>query len=64
MDEDAPRAKPPAHLIGQDLALLSVGDLEERIGLLREEIGRLEAAIKSKRASLEAAGALLARLSG
>ena len=61
MDEDAPRAKPPAHQIGQDLALLSVGELEERIGLLRDEIGRLEAAIKSKRASLDAAGAFFKR---
>jgi uncharacterized small protein (DUF1192 family) len=56
MDDDKPQKK-VAHEIGQDLALLSVGELEARIGLLREEIGRLEAAIDSKRASKDAANA-------
>ncbi len=49
-DEDRPRKK-IAHEIGQDLALLSVGELNERIALLREEIGRLEAAAAAKQAS-------------
>jgi uncharacterized small protein (DUF1192 family) len=41
--------------IGDDLALLSVEELEWRIGILRQEILRLEAAISSKRASRSAA---------
>lgn len=49
-DDDRPKRK-IVHEIGQDLALLSVKELEERIALLREEIGRLEADIRSKQAS-------------
>ncbi len=60
MDEDAPKKK-LVHEIGQDLALLSVSELEARIGLLREEIGRLEAAIAAKRASLDSANAFFKR---
>ncbi|TIS05536.1 MAG: DUF1192 family protein, partial [Mesorhizobium sp.] len=41
--DDEPRKKPRPHEIGQDLSLLSVDDLSERIDLLREEIARLEA---------------------
>ena len=43
------------HEIGQNLALLSVGELNERIGLLKEEIERLQAAANSKQASRSAA---------
>ena len=39
------------HEIGQDLALLSVKELQERIALLKEEIARLEASIAGKQAS-------------
>ena len=39
------------HEIGQDLALLSIEELEERIALLNEEIARLQAAIASKQGS-------------
>jgi uncharacterized small protein (DUF1192 family) len=53
-DDDRPRRK-ISHEIGQDLSLLSVGELEERIALLREEIGRLEAAATKKKASRDAA---------
>jgi uncharacterized small protein (DUF1192 family) len=49
-DEDRPRKK-VTHEIGQDLALLSVGELNERVSLLKEEIARLEAAAASKQAS-------------
>jgi uncharacterized small protein (DUF1192 family) len=49
-DEDRPRKK-VTHEIGQDLALLSVGELDERIALLRAEIERLQAAAASKQAS-------------
>jgi uncharacterized small protein (DUF1192 family) len=43
------------HEIGQDLALLSVKELQERIGILKEEITRLEADIARKQASRGAA---------
>jgi uncharacterized small protein (DUF1192 family) len=49
-DEDRPKKK-IIHEIGQELALLSVKELEERIALLKEEIARLEAAISKKQAS-------------
>jgi uncharacterized small protein (DUF1192 family) len=53
-DEDRPKKK-LVHEIGQDLTLLSVGELTERIGLLKEEIARLEANMASKQASKSAA---------
>jgi uncharacterized small protein (DUF1192 family) len=53
-DEDRPRKK-ITHEIGQDLALLSVGELSERIALLQAEIERLQEASKSKEASRSAA---------
>jgi len=53
-DEDRPKKK-IAHEIGQDLTLLSVAELRERIELLKSEIARLEADIKSKQASRSAA---------
>ena len=51
MDEDDRPKKKIVHEIGQDLALLSIKELEERIALLDEEIGRLKAAIASKQGS-------------
>jgi uncharacterized small protein (DUF1192 family) len=53
-EEDRPKKK-LVHEIGQDLTLLSVGELTERIGLLKEEIARLEANMASKNASKSAA---------
>ncbi len=53
-DDDRPRKK-ISHDIGQDLTLLSVAELEGRIGLMREEIARLEADIGKKQASRSAA---------
>jgi uncharacterized small protein (DUF1192 family) len=53
-EEDRPKKK-LVHEIGQDLTLLSVGELTERIALLKEEIARLEANMTSKRASKSAA---------
>ena len=49
-DDDRPKKK-ITHEIGQELALISVKELQERIALLKEEIGRLEADIKRKQAS-------------
>ena len=53
-DDDKPRKK-ISHEIGQDLSLLSVEELNERIALLTSEIERLQAAAIKKRASKEAA---------
>ena len=53
-DDDRPKKK-IAHEIGQDLTLLSVGELNERVPLLKEEIARLEANAKSKQASKSSA---------
>ena len=53
-DDDRPRKK-VSHEIGQDLSLLSVEELTERIALLKSEIVRLEEAATKKRASRDAA---------
>ncbi len=59
MFDDAESRKPgsSAHQIGQDLAALSVSDLDERIAALRREIARLEEDKRRKLASQEAARA-------
>ena len=51
MDDDDRPKKKVVHEIGQDLALLSIKELEERIALLSDEIARLQAAIASKQGS-------------
>jgi uncharacterized small protein (DUF1192 family) len=51
MDEDDRPKKKVVHEIGQDLALLSIKELKERIALLEEEISRLQASIASKQGS-------------
>ncbi|WP_458758161.1 DUF1192 domain-containing protein [Afipia sp. TerB] len=53
-DDDTPKKK-VSHEIGQDLSLLSAGDLNERIALLEAEIERLKADAKKKQASRDAA---------
>ena len=53
-DDDKPRKK-ITHEIGQDLYLLSVEELGERIALLTAEIERLQQAATKKRASKDAA---------
>jgi uncharacterized small protein (DUF1192 family) len=53
-EDDRPKKK-IAHEIGQDLALLSLVELNERIAVLQEEIARLEAARAKKQASRSAA---------
>ena len=53
-DDDKPKRK-IIHDIGQDLSLLSVDELGERIGLLSAEIERLQAAVTRKRASRDTA---------
>jgi uncharacterized small protein (DUF1192 family) len=53
-DDDKPRKK-ISHEIGQDLSLLSVEELTERIALMNSEIERLQVAMTKKRASKDAA---------
>ncbi len=55
MDEDDRPKKKIVHEIGQDLALLSIKELEARIALLNDEIGRLRAAITRKQGSRQVA---------
>ena len=55
MDEDDRPRKKITHEIGQDLSLLSVEELNERIALLTAEIARLQEAATRKRASKDAA---------
>ena len=56
-DDDRPRKK-ISHEIGQDLSLLSVEELTERIALLTAEIERLQTAAARKRASKDAANSI------
>jgi uncharacterized small protein (DUF1192 family) len=53
-DDDKPRKK-VTHEIGQDLYLLSVEELTERIALMTSEIERLKEAMAKKRATKDAA---------
>jgi len=53
-DEDRPKKK-LVHEIGQDLTLLSVKELDDRVMLLKEEIARLEADKVKKQAQRSAA---------
>jgi uncharacterized small protein (DUF1192 family) len=52
--DDLPKKK-ILHEMGQDLSLLSIGELTERVELLKEEIARLEAEMNRKRATRSAA---------
>lgn len=57
-DDESGRPRPkPSHEIGQDLSLLSVSELDERVALLEAEIRRLKAARQAKDAAKGAADA-------
>ena len=60
-DEELPKPKKAVHEVGEDLAKLSVDELEERIGILSAEIERLTAEMERKRASAEAAQSFFKR---
>jgi len=60
-DEELPKRKKTVHEVGEDLAKLSVDELEERIGILTAEIDRLKAEIEAKRASAQAAQSFFKR---
>jgi uncharacterized small protein (DUF1192 family) len=53
-DDDKPKKK-VSHEIGQDLSLLSVEELTERIALLNGEVTRLQSSMTLKRATRDAA---------
>jgi uncharacterized small protein (DUF1192 family) len=59
--DDEPKKPARVHQIGQDLSLLSVDELAERIGQLQAEIARLEVELKSKGTTKAAAEALFRR---
>jgi len=59
-DDDEKPKKKLVHEIGQDLTLLSAGELNERIALLKEEIARLEADM-AKKDSVKSAAATFFR---
>jgi uncharacterized small protein (DUF1192 family) len=61
MDEELVSPKRKAHELGEDLSLLSVDELKERVLALRAEIERLEAAIQSKEATRSAADTFFRR---
>ncbi len=54
--EDLPR-KPAGVTLGENLDLLSLSELEQRIALLEAEVSRVKAVIVSKQASKSAADA-------
>jgi uncharacterized small protein (DUF1192 family) len=57
MDENDRPLKKVSHEIGQDISLLSVFELKERVSLLQAEIARLEAAAVAKDAAKNTADA-------
>jgi uncharacterized small protein (DUF1192 family) len=61
IDPDELPKKKITHEMGQDLSLLSVGELAERIGLLKTEIARLEGEMARKNASKSAADSFFKR---
>lgn len=56
--DDLPTKKRTVHQIGQEMADVSIHEIDERIGLLRQEIERLEAILLRKRAAKDAASGI------
>ncbi len=55
--EEQTRVRPMGHEVGQDLSMLSIDEIDERIGLLEREIARLREARSKKEDSRAAASA-------
>lgn len=54
--EDEERPKPKfAHVLGENLDMVSIGELRQRVALLEEEIARIKSEIARKTASRSAA---------
>ena len=60
-DEERPRVKAGAHVLGEDLGALSIEELTLRVEALKAEIERLEAAKRAKAAQREAAATFFKR---
>jgi len=58
MFDDDEVKKPKAHEVGMPIETMSVDELNERIGLLRDEIARLEAAVEARKKTKDAAASL------
>jgi uncharacterized small protein (DUF1192 family) len=52
---DEPQRQKKAHELGEELSLLSMAELTERVDVLKAEIERLEATIRAKEATRSAA---------
>ena len=61
IDDEPPKKKKAGHELGEDLSTLSLNELEDRIGLLKAEIERIETVIRSKRASADVAASFFKR---
>ncbi|QFU15447.1 DUF1192 domain-containing protein [Microvirga thermotolerans] len=55
-DEET-RVRPSGHEFGQDLSVLSIDEIDDRIALLEREIARLREAKRGKENSMAAASA-------
>jgi uncharacterized small protein (DUF1192 family) len=55
--DDKPLLRPTGHELGQDLSMLSLDEIDERIELLQQEIERLQEAKSRKEDSRAAASA-------
>jgi len=55
--DEQTRPKPASHEIGQELSMLSISEIDERIELLEREIERLKEARAKKEQSRAAASA-------
>jgi uncharacterized small protein (DUF1192 family) len=58
---DEPIRQKKVHELGEDVSLLSVAELKERVEALQAEIGRLEGAIRAKEATRSAADTFFKR---
>ncbi|PWJ85040.1 uncharacterized small protein (DUF1192 family) [Pseudaminobacter salicylatoxidans] len=59
--DDEPKKPSTAYVVGQDVSLMSVADLARHIEELKAEIGRLEAELKTRDATKNAAESLFRR---
>ena len=55
--EEQTRVRPMGHEVGQDLSMLSIDEIDERISVLEREIARLREARSNKEESRAAASA-------
>lgn len=58
MFDEEPVKKPKGHEVGMPIDTLSVGELEERIGMLEAEIARLREAIAARQQTKAAADSM------